>query len=109
MTAHYSSLESWDLNNSALIFRRGLPTTPESLACGTPVVATDVGGNPEYLALAGIDDLLVRISNYDFSSDLARRILYALEKYTAQYQFNTIPSFSEMATQIQSLLKKQTI
>jgi len=73
------------------------------------VVATDVGGNPEYLALAGIDDLLVRISNYDFSSDLARRILYALEKYTAQYQFNAIPSFNEMATQIHSLLKKQTI
>jgi len=74
-----------------------------------PVVATDVGGNPEYLALAGIDDLLVRISNYDFSSDLARRILYALEKYTAQYQFNTIPSFNEMATQIYSLLKKRII
>jgi len=34
MTAHYSSLKSWDLNNSAFIFRRGLPTTPESLACG---------------------------------------------------------------------------
>jgi glycosyltransferase involved in cell wall biosynthesis len=84
-------------------------TTPESLACGTPVVATDVGGNPEYLALAGIDDLLVRISNYDFSSDLARRILYALEKYTAQYQFNAIPSFNEMTIQVHSLLKKQTI
>jgi glycosyltransferase involved in cell wall biosynthesis len=56
----------------------------ESLACGTPVVATDVGRNPEYLALAGIDDLLVRISNYDFSSDLAHRILYALEKYVAK-------------------------
>jgi glycosyltransferase involved in cell wall biosynthesis len=83
--------------------------TPESLACGAPVVATDVGGNPEYLALAGIDDLLVRISNYDFSSDLARKILHALEKYTAQYQFNAIPSFNEMATQIHSLLKKQTI
>ena len=83
-------------------------TTPESLACGTPVVATDVG-NPEYLALAGIDDLLVRISNYDFSSDLAPRILYALEKYTAQYQFNAIPSFNEMTIQIHSLLKKQTI
>jgi len=74
-----------------------------------PVVATDVGGNPEYLALAGIDDLLVRISNYDFSSDLARRILYALEKYTAQYQFNAIPSFNEMTIQIYSLLKKRII
>jgi len=81
----------------------------ESLACGTPVVATDVGGNPEYLALAGIDDLLVRISNYDFSSDLAHRILYALEKYKTQYQFNTIPSFSEMTIQIYSLLKKRII
>jgi glycosyltransferase involved in cell wall biosynthesis len=81
-------------------------TTPESLACGTPVVATDVGGNPEYLALAGIDDLLVRISNYDFSSNLAHRILYALEKHTAQYRFNTIPSFSEMTIQIHSFLKR---
>jgi len=84
-------------------------TTPESLACGTPVVATDVGGNPEYLALAGIDDLLVRISSYDFSSELARRILYALEKYVAQYQFDTIPSFSEMVTQIHSLLKNMRL
>jgi glycosyltransferase involved in cell wall biosynthesis len=81
----------------------------ESLACGTPVVATDVGGNPEYLALAGIDDLLVRISNYDFSSDLVHRILYGLEKYTAQYQFDTIPSFSDMAIQIYSLLRKRII
>jgi hypothetical protein len=73
------------------------------------LVATDVGGNPEYLVLAGIDDLLVRISNLDFSSDLARKILHALEKYTAQYQFNAIPSFNEMAIQIYSLLKKRII
>ena len=54
--------------------------TPESLACGTPVVATDVGGNPEYLTLAGLGDLLIRLHNYDFSSTLSRSIKAGLQR-----------------------------
>jgi hypothetical protein len=89
-------LQFCKLNDSALIFRRGPLITPESLACGAPVVATDVGGNPEYLALAGVDDLLVRASNYDFSSYLARRYVtshvakYIVDKFfrTTSYRYN---------------------
>jgi glycosyltransferase involved in cell wall biosynthesis len=52
---------------------------PESLACNTPVVATSVGGNPEYLTLAGLEDLIVPLSNYDFSFELALKIIKALD------------------------------
>jgi len=52
---------------------------PESLACNTPVVATGVGGNPEYLTLAGLENLIVPLSNYDFSFELALKIIKALD------------------------------
>jgi len=48
---------------------------PESLACGTPVIATNVGGNPEYLALVNLIDLLLNINSYDFYMDLANKLL----------------------------------
>lgn len=51
---------------------------PEALACATPVVATNVGGNPEYLALTGLSNLLVKLNKYDFSLDLAITISRAL-------------------------------
>ncbi|MEM1646289.1 MAG: glycosyltransferase family 4 protein [Ignisphaera sp.] len=47
---------------------------PESLACGTPVIATDVGGNAEYLGLVGLNSLLLKISFYDFSNSCSERI-----------------------------------
>jgi glycosyltransferase involved in cell wall biosynthesis len=50
-------------------------TTPESLACGTPVIATNVGGNPEYLSIVGLNTLLVTLTKYDFSVELAHILL----------------------------------
>ncbi|MEM0100186.1 MAG: glycosyltransferase, partial [Desulfurococcaceae archaeon] len=48
--------------------------TPESLACGTPVIATDVGGNAEYLELVGLNNLLLKTKFYDFSSSYSQKI-----------------------------------
>jgi glycosyltransferase involved in cell wall biosynthesis len=50
----------------------------ESLACGTPVIATNVGGNPEYLTMVGLNTLLITLTRYDFSVELA---LYVLSMY----------------------------
>ncbi|MEM1646441.1 MAG: glycosyltransferase, partial [Ignisphaera sp.] len=77
-------IDSWDLlhvYNAADVtvvpsYSEGGPLiTPESLACGTPVIATDVGGNAEYLSLIGLDDLLISIESYDFSNALFEKIL----------------------------------
>ncbi|MEM1718918.1 MAG: glycosyltransferase family 4 protein [Thermosphaera sp.] len=77
-------INSWDLlhvYNAADVtvvpsYSEGGPLiTPESLACGTPVIATDVGGNAEYLSLVGLDDLLISIESYDFSNALFEKIL----------------------------------
>jgi len=51
---------------------------PEALACAVPVIATNVGGNPEYLALVGLNELVVELNKYDFSSNLAITISKAL-------------------------------
>jgi len=54
--------------------------TPESLACGTLVIATNVGGNPEYLEIVHLDPLLVRIRDYDFSVTLTNKMFIALQE-----------------------------
>jgi hypothetical protein len=54
--------------------------TPESLACGTLVIATSVGGNPEYLEIVHLDPLLVRIHDYDFSVTLTNKMFIALQE-----------------------------
>jgi len=60
---------------------------PESLACGTPVVATNVGGNPEYLKSVCLNDLLVSFHDYDFSHLLSYKIEVGLrEKWCVNYE-----------------------
>jgi glycosyltransferase involved in cell wall biosynthesis len=63
---------------------------PEALACATLVVATNVGGNPEYLTLVGLNELMVELSKYDFSLDLAITISKALKTKMAIPHFKVL-------------------
>lgn len=67
----------------------------ESLGCNTPVVATNVGGNPEYLTLAGLEELIVPLSNYDFSFELTLKIIKALDNIRPS-QF-AVPSWLDIS------------
>jgi len=80
--------------------------TPESLACGTPVIATSVGGNPEYLKLAHLVDLLIEINRYDFSSSLTNKILYALRESRVRCCLGIVPSIQDMASSLNEILNK---
>jgi glycosyltransferase involved in cell wall biosynthesis len=83
--------------------------TPESLACGTPVIATNVGGNPEYLNRVGLVDYIIKVEQYDFSSTLALKLLKALaddEGLDRSAMYDAIPSWYEVGSKYLHLLRK---
>jgi glycosyltransferase involved in cell wall biosynthesis len=69
---------------------------PEALACAVPVIATNVGGNPEYLALVGLNELVVKLEKYDFSSNLAITISKALNSKMVIPYFK-VPNWYDIA------------
>ena len=76
---------------------------PEALACATPVVATNVGGNPEYLTHVGLSELMVELNKYDFSSDLAITISKALNSKIVTSYFK-VPDWYDIAKMYLRLL-----
>lgn len=86
-----------------LSYSEGCPLTLlESLACGTPVITTDVGCSEDYLRAMELCDLLVRISRPDFSYELTDKIVYVLEnkEYFRRKVFSNrdkIPSWLDIA------------
>jgi len=82
--------------------------TPESLACGTPVIATDVGGNPEYLNLVHLNELLISIDSYDFSHALACKCVLGMSRdYHVNHAF--IPSWKDVVRSLINIVNKITI
>jgi len=76
---------------------------PEALACVVPVIATNVGGNPEYLALVGLNELVVKLEKYDFSSNLAITISKALNSKMVIPYFK-VPNWYDIAKMYLRLL-----
>jgi len=82
--------------------------TPESLACGTPVVATNVGGSPEYLNLVHLNELLISIDSYDFSHALACKCVLGMSRgYRVNHAF--IPSWKDVVRSLINIVNKITI
>jgi len=80
---------------------------PESLACGTPVIATDVGGNPEYLSSVNLGNNLVNVHKYEFHVELAEKL--RLLPYIAdriRVDNSKVPSWDKVAERYLEVFKK---
>jgi glycosyltransferase involved in cell wall biosynthesis len=91
-------------------YSEGAPLViPESLACETPVIATNVGGNPEYLNRVGLVDYIIKVERYDFSSTLALKILKALvndRRLDRNAMYDATPSWYEVGYKYLYFLRK---
>jgi len=82
-------------------------TTPESLACGTPVIATNVGGNPEYLSIVGLNNNLIDVHKYDFHVELAEKLRLLLNRVNeSKINSTNVPSWNEVAKSYLETFKK---
>jgi len=80
---------------------------PESLACGTPVIATNVGGNPEYLSMAGLSNNLIDVHKYDFHVELAEKLRLLLYKASENnVDSSNVPSWDEVARRYLDAFRK---
>lgn len=78
--------------------------TPEALACNTPVIATNVGGNLEYLQSVNLKKYLIEVNQYDFHFKIATKILnvIGIEKHI---DINNVPSWYDTASKYLSIFK----
>jgi len=80
---------------------------PESLACGTPVIATNVGGNPEYLIKVGLNNNLIDVHKYDFHDELAEKLRLSLHRINeSKTDITNVPSWNEVAKSYLGILEK---
>jgi hypothetical protein len=62
------------------------------------VVATNVGGNPEYLKLAHLESFIIELKYYDFFKDLASKIFKALLLPKCKLNNNAIPDWNKVTS-----------
>lgn len=99
-TAHVTVVPSYSEGSPLVI--------PESLACSTPVIATDVGGNAEYLRRVNLGELLIEVKEYDISGILYWILNNVMEKYHLYKNLINlcqIPSWTDTAKEYIKIVK----